>query len=79
MKYLHTTLPLGWDGGGWVVGGAVGDHRGSNGYKWYNKEVLSHSFICLSLPDMEGIVLICNIDLYCLTVILNDTVDMFNR
>ena len=31
----------------------------------YNQEVLSHSFICLPLPYMEGIVLICNTDLYC--------------
>ena len=32
-----------------------------------HQEVLSHSFICLPLPYMEGIVLICNIDLYCVT------------
>ena len=30
----------------------------------YNQEVLSHSFICLPFPFMEGIVLICNTDLY---------------
>ena len=40
--------------------------------KCYNQEVLSHSFICLLLPYMEGIVLICNIDLYCVTAISND-------
>ena len=37
----------------------------------YNQEVLSHSFICLPLPYMEGIVLICNIDLYCVMAIFN--------
>ena len=37
----------------------------------YNKEVLSHSFICLPLPYMEGIVLTCNIDLYCVIAICN--------
>ena len=30
----------------------------------FNQEVLSHSFICLPLSYMEGIVLIYNIDLY---------------
>ena len=45
----------------------------------YNQEVLSHSFICLLLPCMEGIVLICNIDLYCVIAIFNGTGDMFNR
>ena len=35
----------------------------------YNQEVLSHSFICLPLPYMEGIVLICNMDLYCVITI----------
>ena len=39
--------------------------------KHYNKEVLSHSFICLSFPYMEGIVLLCNIDLYCVIAIFN--------
>ena len=37
----------------------------------YNQEVLSHSFICLPLPYMEGIALICNIDLYCGRTIFN--------
>ena len=37
----------------------------------YNKKLLSHSFICLPLPYMEGIVLICNIDLYCVIAIFN--------
>ena len=45
----------------------------------YKQEVLSHSFICLPLPYMEGIILICNIDLYCVTAIFNGTGDMFNR
>ena len=36
----------------------------------YNQELLSHSFICLLLPHREGIVLIRNIDLYCVTAIL---------
>ena len=45
----------------------------------YNLEVLSHSFICLPLPYMEGIVLICNIDLYCVIAIFNGTGDMFKR
>ena len=45
----------------------------------YNQEGLSHSFICLPLPYMEGIVLICNIDLYCAIAIFNGTGDMFNR
>ena len=44
----------------------------------YNQEVFSHSFICLPLPHMEGIVLICNIDLYCVIAIFNGTGDMFN-
>ena len=37
----------------------------------YNDEVLSHSFICLQLPHMVRIVLMCNIDLYCVTVTFN--------
>ena len=37
----------------------------------YNQEVLSHPFICFPLPCMEGIVLICNIDLYCVIAIFN--------
>ena len=45
----------------------------------YTQEVLSHSSICLPLPYMEGIVLICNIDLYCVTGIFNGTGDMFKR
>ena len=45
----------------------------------YNQEVLSHSFICLPLPYMEGIVLICSIDLYCVIAIFIGTGDMFNR
>ena len=45
----------------------------------YNQEVLSHSFICLPLPFLEGIVLIYNIDLYCVIAIFNGTGDMFNR
>ena len=45
----------------------------------YNQEMLSHSFICLPLPYMEGIVLICNINLYCVMAIFNGTGDMFNR
>ena len=49
------------------------------GCERYNQEVLSHSFICLPLPYMEGIVLICNIDLYCVIAIFNGTGDIFNR
>ena len=45
----------------------------------YNQEVLSHSFSCLPLPYIEGIVLICNIDLYRVIAIFNGTSDMFNR
>ena len=45
----------------------------------YNQEVLSHSFICLPLPYMEGIVLICSIDLCYVMAIFNGTGDMFNR
>ena len=45
----------------------------------YNQEVLSYSFICLPLPSVEGIVLMCNIDLYCVIAIYNGTGDMFNR
>ena len=41
--------------------------------KRYNEEALSHCFICLPLPFMEGIVLICNIDLYCVIGIFNGT------
>ena len=37
----------------------------------YNKEGLSHSSICLPLPYMEGIVLMCNVDLYCVIAIFN--------
>ena len=37
----------------------------------YIQEMMSHPFICLPLPYMEGIVLICNIDLYCVIVIFN--------
>ena len=37
----------------------------------YKQEVLLHSFICLPLPYMEGIVWICNIDLYYVTAIFN--------
>ena len=36
-----------------------------------SQEVLSHSFICLPLPYMEGITLICNMDFYCVIAILN--------
>ena len=53
-------------------------HRGTKGIllffkrsKRYNQEVLSHSFICLPLPYMEGIVWICNVDLYCVIAIFN--------
>ena len=45
----------------------------------YNQEVLSHSFIHLPLPYMEGIVLTCNIDLYCVIAIFNGTGNMFSR
>ena len=45
----------------------------------YNQEVLSHSFICLPLPYVEGIVLMCNIDLHCVIAIFNGTGDMFNH
>ena len=41
------------------------------GPEHYNQAVLSHSFICLPLPYMEGIVLMCNIDLYCVIAIFN--------
>ena len=60
-------------------------HRGTKDFYFfkrpecYNQEVLSHSFICLPLPYMEGIVLICNIDLYCVMAIFNGTGDMLNR
>ena len=37
----------------------------------YNQEELSHSFTSLPLPYMEGIVLICNIYLYCVIAILS--------
>ena len=37
----------------------------------YNQEVLSHSLICLPLPYMKGIGLICNINLYCVIAISN--------
>ena len=47
--------------------------------KCYNQEVLSDSFICLPLPYIEGIVLICNIDLYCVIPIFSGTGNMFNR
>ena len=59
-KYLHMTLPLGWDGGGWVVGDAVGGHRRSNGTvvflkrsKCYNQEVLSDSLILFTIAINE--------------------------
>ena len=45
----------------------------------YNQEVLSHSFICLPLPYVEEIILICNIDIYCVIAIFNVTGDMFKR
>ena len=45
----------------------------------YSPEVLSQSFVCLPLPYMEGIVLISNIDLYCVISIFNGTGDMFNK
>ena len=37
----------------------------------YNPEVLSHPFICLPLPYVEGIVLIDNIDIYCAIAIFS--------
>ena len=37
----------------------------------YSQEVLLHSFICLPLPYVEGIVLICNFDLHCVTTTFN--------
>ena len=53
-------------------------HRGTKGTllffkrpERYNQEVLSHSFICLPLPYMERIVLICNIGLYCVITTFN--------
>ena len=45
----------------------------------YNQEVLSHPFISLPLPYMEGIVLICNMDLYCVIAIFNGTGDIFTH
>ena len=36
-----------------------------------NQEVLSHSLISLPLPYVEGIVLICCIDLCCVIAIFN--------
>ena len=45
----------------------------------YNHEVLSCSFTCLPLPYVEGIVLISNIDLYCVLAIFNGTGDMCKR
>ena len=45
----------------------------------YNQEVLSHPFICLPLPHMEGIVLICNIEKAIVKAIFNSTGDMLNR
>ena len=45
----------------------------------HSQVVLSHSFICLPLPHMEGIALICNIDLCCVIAIFNGTGDLFNR
>ena len=44
-----------------------------------NQELLSHSFVCLPLPYMEGIVLICNIGLYCVIALFNGTGNVFNR
>ena len=41
----------------------------------YNQEV----FICLPFSFVEGIVLTCNIDLYCVIAIFNGTGDMFNK
>ena len=64
--------------------GVIGVHKDQKVYfffkrpECYNPEVLSHSFICLPLPCMEGIVLICNIDLYCEIEIFNGTGNMFN-
>ena len=41
-------------------------HRGTKGIL-----LLSHTFVCLPFPCMEGIVLICNIDLFCVIAIFN--------
>ena len=38
---------------------------------YYNQEMLSHSFICFPLAYMEGIVLICNTDLYSVITMFN--------
>ena len=43
------------------------------GPEHYNQEVLSHSFIYLPLLCMEEIVLICNIDLFCVIAMFNVT------
>ena len=42
-----------------------------HGPERYNQEGLSHSFICLPLSYIEGIGLICNIDLCCVIVIFS--------
>ena len=67
--------------------GVIGVHRDQKVYFYfffkrpedYNPEVLSHSSICLPLPCVEGIGLICNIDLYCEIEIFNGTGNMFNN
>ena len=41
--------------------------------------MLLYPFICLPFQYMEGIVFICNIDVYCVKVIFNGTGDMLNR
>ena len=54
-------------------------HRGSKGIFYfvvkrpdrYNQEGLSHSFICLPLPYVEGIVFIYSIGLYGVIAIFN--------
>ena len=65
--------------------GVIGVHGDQKVYFYFfkrpectNQEMLSHSSICLPLPYMEGIVLRCNIDLYCVTEIFNGTGNMFN-
>ena len=61
-------------------------HRGTKCILlFFSKDLILQSrgvitlFICLPLLHMEGIVLICNIDLYWLTGIFNSTGDMFKR
>ena len=57
---------------------SIWSHRGTKGILLFfqNTQTL-HSkgvatpLICLPLPYMEGIVLICNIDLYCVIAIFN--------